>query len=244
MEARPLPVGAAGQPPHPEGASIRAAVRRHAVQERRAGGRFSGKGACRSRCGGAPLPPRPWRDSATASASPLHGRTGSRAFGGGAADRGVSSDQDRGLFGATGRPLQALLAPVVQNEFNSGGQAFQARLAGLPLSVGFRHLRAEGDKPLAISLNHGRVAVSHVRNLTARGRADNSKSCRPHLPLWCWTLYFCFPARGQNYAINWSTIDGGGGTSYGILLRPLNRPHASRIRIQTRAGTRAWRKLP
>ena len=35
-----------------------------------------------------------------------------------------------------------------------------------------------------------------------------------------------------------------GGTNYGILLIPTNWPDASRIRIQTSTGTKAWRKLP
>jgi len=48
-----------------------------------------------------------------------------------------------------------MLMPVVQHQFNRGGQAFQALLAGLSLAVGFRHLRAEGDEPLAISLDDG-----------------------------------------------------------------------------------------
>lgn len=34
------------------------------------------------------------------------------------------------------------------------------------------------------------------------------------------------------------------GTNYGILLIPTNWPDASRVRIQTAAGTKAWRKLP
>jgi hypothetical protein len=34
------------------------------------------------------------------------------------------------------------------------------------------------------------------------------------------------------------------GTNYGILLTATNAPNASRIRIQTSAGTKAWMKLP
>ena len=35
-----------------------------------------------------------------------------------------------------------------------------------------------------------------------------------------------------------------GGTNYGIMLIPTNWPDASRIRIQTSAGPKAWRKIP
>ena len=35
-----------------------------------------------------------------------------------------------------------------------------------------------------------------------------------------------------------------GGTNYGIILIPTNWPDASRVRIQTSTGPKAWRKLP
>jgi hypothetical protein len=35
-----------------------------------------------------------------------------------------------------------------------------------------------------------------------------------------------------------------GGTNYGVLLVPTNWPDASRIRIQSSTGTKAWKKLP
>ncbi len=114
-----------------------------------------------------------------------------------------------------------MLAPVVQNQFNCGGQAFETFLSGLALSVGFRHFRAEGDEPFATPLDHGRVAVSHVRKLPADGRADNRKCCRTNfspLARFCFfilTSAFCLRATAQNYSIDWSTIDGGGCTSTG-----------------------------
>jgi hypothetical protein len=131
------------------------------------------------------------------------------------------------LFGPAGRFLEALLAPVIQHQFNRGGKAFETLLAGFALSVGFRHLRAEGDEPFAIPLDHGRVAVSHVRKLNADTRADNGKCRRA---LFCFLLSaLCLRAWGQ-YSIDWSTIDDGGGTSTGgvyTVTGTIGQPDAS-----------------
>ena len=74
--------------------------------------------------------------------------------------------------------FKALLAPVFKHQFNCGRQAFETLLAGFALAIGFRHLGAEGDKPLAIALNDGGVTVSHASRLfTGRG-TDKLKTCR------------------------------------------------------------------
>jgi len=75
------------------------------------------------------------------------------------------------------RGLKALLAPVVQNQFNRGGQIFQAPFPGLLLSIGFRHLRAEGNKPLAIPLNDRRVAISHDEKVQSSWRQATANWC-------------------------------------------------------------------
>jgi hypothetical protein len=56
--------------------------------------------------------------------------------------------------------LKALLAPVFKHQLNRGRQAFETLLAGFALAIGFRHLGAEGDEPLAIALNDGGVIAA------------------------------------------------------------------------------------
>jgi len=74
--------------------------------------------------------------------------------------------------------LKALLAPVFKHQLNRGRQAFETLLAGFALAIGFRHLGAEGDEPLAIALNDGGVTISHGGRLfTGRG-TDKLKTCR------------------------------------------------------------------
>jgi hypothetical protein len=80
------------------------------------------------------------------------------------------------LFGSTGRFLKALLAPVFKDEFNRGSQAFETFLAGFALAIGFRHLGAEGDEPLAIALDHSGVTVSHLRKLPLGKDTDKLKT--------------------------------------------------------------------
>jgi hypothetical protein len=154
------------------------AFTRRAVRGRRVAGRFFGTNACRFRHGEALLQSRRSRDLSKANVWRLHVPTGNRALADAAADRGVSSDQNRGLFSPARRLFKALLAPVVQYHFNRSGEVFQTCFAGPALSIGFGHLRAEGDKPLAVPLDNSRVAVSHADKLHAGCPTANLKSQR------------------------------------------------------------------
>lgn len=164
------------------------AVKRPLVRGQRGCGRFCARDVCQSRYGGGPLPPRRLRDSSKVSVCRLHVRTGNGVPANGGASRGVSSDQDRGLFGATRDVFQTLLAPVVEDEFNRGGQAFQAFFAGFPLAVGAGHLRAEGGEPFAVPLHNCGVAISDGAKLPRWRRTDNGKAGVRTLVALAWRL--------------------------------------------------------
>ena len=157
----------------------KSAVTHHAVRARRVGGKFFATGVCQSRRGGGWVRPHLWRGSTRANVCCLHARTGSHGPANAGAGRGVSSDQNRGLFGAARRVFQAPFTAVIENEFNRRRQAFQTFFSGLSLPIRFRHLRAEGNEPLAIPLDDGRVVVSHASNLRHAAWTDNRKNVSP-----------------------------------------------------------------
>jgi hypothetical protein len=83
---------------------------------------------------------------------------------------------------------------------------------------------------------------------TAGGRAGSPQPAAARwghraLPFWPWSFYFCLllsalwlRAWGQSYSIDWSTIDGGGGTSTGgvySISGTIGQPDASQ---QTMTG--------
>jgi hypothetical protein len=74
--------------------------------------------------------------------------------------------------------VQSLIAKVIQNELDRGGQVFKTRLAGLSLSVGFRHLWAEGDEPFPIPMHHRRASVSRDSTPLDRLRPDNPNAVK------------------------------------------------------------------
>src|ERR1035441_6731981 len=107
-------------------ARAKTAFRPRAVPAPRAGGRLSGKGVCQSRRGGALIRPQLWRGSAKERVLRLHDRAGNRGPAGAVPGRGVSSDQNGGLFGTTRRLFESLLSSVIENQFNRCRQAIEA----------------------------------------------------------------------------------------------------------------------
>ena len=140
-------------------------IKLRAVPGRKGSGKFSGRDVCRFRHGEGWVRPCPSWDSARVNVCHLHARTGSRAPEGAEANPAASSDQNRSLLRAARGVLPRFIALVLEHEFNGRRQTFETFFPCLALSVGFGHFGAEGDQPFPITLNDGRVAVSHGRRL-------------------------------------------------------------------------------
>jgi hypothetical protein len=109
--------------------------------------------------------------------------------------------------------------------FNQALQAFSLRAA---LAIGAGHLRAEGGEPFAVPLHDCGVAISHDEKLFLSKRADNLKTRVGALIVLAFLLAAC--ASGQQYTIDWFTIDGGGGTSTGgvyVISGTIGQPDAN-----------------
>ena len=140
-------------------------IKLRAVPGRKGSGKFSGKDVCRFRHGEGWVRPCPSSDSARVNACPLHARTGSRAPEGAEANPAASSDQNRGLLRAARGVLPRFIALVLEHEFNGRRQTFETLFPRLALTVGLGHFGAEGNQPFPVTLDDGRVAVSHGRRL-------------------------------------------------------------------------------
>lgn len=192
-----------------------------AAGEPKAAGRSSGRDVSRSQHGAALTRRRRWPGLSTVSGGILRAPGGSHAPASDGASRGVSSDQERGLFGTAWRFLEALLPPIIQHQLNRRGEALQTLLPGPALSVRLRHFGAGGHEPLAVPLNDGRIPVWHRRKLESAKPFRNRKPRQAgRAGRWITLAGLlaasgCVPGLTQPFALESWSIDGGGGTSAG-----------------------------
>lgn len=158
-------------PPPQTGLTTIPGIKPRVVQALKAADKSCAKDASLSRRGEESPPLRRCRDLPRGSVCRPPAPAGSPDLADGVANRDVSSDQNRGLFSASGRVFQPLLALEVQDQFNRGRQTGEARLAGLALAVGFWHFGAEGNELFAVALDHRGVAISHAHKIRVRPRS-------------------------------------------------------------------------
>ena len=135
-----------------DGLLAESAVKLRAARGRKADGRFCGQDVCQSPRGAAPLRRPPLRDLSRGNACRLRAQSGSRGPANAGAGRGVSSDENGGLFRAPGRIFEAPLALVVHHEFDAAARLSRhsSRVLPWPLASG-----TSGQK----AMNHDRVSV-------------------------------------------------------------------------------------